>query len=57
MTASIGGFGSDDNNFLNFCVAFNWSSSLVLYKCLISSSLIFDQSDKVFEAATYEKYS
>lgn len=46
MTASMGGFGSDDNNFLNFWVAFNWSSSLRLYKCLIRSSFMLDQSVK-----------
>jgi len=54
ITASIGGLGSDDNNFLNFCVAFNWSSSLMLYKCLSSSSFMLDQSVAVLGEATYK---
>lgn len=54
ITASIGGFGSDDNNFLNFCVAFSWSSSLRLYRCLRSSSLMLDQSVDVFGTADYK---
>lgn len=31
ITSSIGGFGSRLNNFLNFCVATNCSSTLLLY--------------------------
>lgn len=54
ITASIGGLGSDDNNFLNFCVAFNWSSSLMLYKCLSSYSFILDQSVTALGITTYK---
>lgn len=30
ITSSIGGFGSRDNSFRNFCVAVSWSSTLLL---------------------------
>lgn len=40
MTSSIGGFGSRDNSFRNFCIAFNWSSSDSLYKSATISCVI-----------------